>query len=94
MTRSLKDVVVPVSDGFVEQEGRLESARQALTRAAVLEMVCKDAISAGRGAELLGMRIDDFARLMGEHGMPWYGNDEEELASGLKTTPDCPPESL
>lgn len=81
---ALKDVVVPVPDEFVDQEGGLQGARDALTRAAVLEMVRKGSISAGRGAELLDLPTRAFLRLMGAHGISLFDYGTEELAYELK----------
>ena len=74
------DVTVP--DELVEVLGSPEDARRHLTRTAVLDLVKRQAISLGKGAEVLGMSLWEFHELMSENDVPMVDLTELELKEG------------
>ena len=55
-----------------------------ILEALVIQLVQQDAISSGKGAELLGMPKQDFRRLLRERGVPYMDITEEELRAELE----------
>ena len=84
----MADVMASVPEEFLAVTGGPEGAQLEIKRLVVLDLVRRGTMSAGRGAEILGIRIDEFAKLMGEHGMPWFDYSPEELDEDLKTLRD------
>jgi predicted HTH domain antitoxin len=73
---------VPVPDELVQFLGSEEAAREHLRRTAVLDLVKRQVISQGRGAELLGMSLWDFRGLMADADVPVISLAEGELDEG------------
>lgn len=75
-------VTVQVSDELMAYLGSEVAAKEHLRRAAVLELVKRQVISQGRGAELLEISLWDLRQLMAEGGTPAVDLTEPELAEG------------
>lgn len=75
-------LVVSVPDEFLELLGSEENAKEHLTRAAVLDLVKRQVISQGRGAELLDMDPWDFRELMADANVPTVDLTARELREG------------
>jgi predicted HTH domain antitoxin len=60
-------------------------SEKVVSEAFVLDMVKKHKISASKGAELLGMPLQDFIELMSAHHIPVFEYKEDELEKELKT---------
>jgi predicted HTH domain antitoxin len=73
---------VPVPDKLLVLLGSEEAAREHLQRATVLDLVKRQAISQGRGAELLGMSLWEFRDLLAETDVPVVDLTEPELKKG------------
>jgi predicted HTH domain antitoxin len=73
---------VPVPDELLALLGSEEAATEHLRRSAVLDLVKREAISQGRGAELLGMSLWEFRDLMAETDVPVVELAEPELKEG------------
>jgi len=80
---------VPVPDELVELLGSEEAAKEHLRRAAVLDVVKRQVISQGRGAELLGMSLWEFRELMAEADVPVVDLTEAELKEGHRNLEDA-----
>jgi predicted HTH domain antitoxin len=80
---------VPVPDELLELLGSEEAAREYLRRAAVLDLVKREAISQGRAAELLGMSLWDFRDLIAESDIPVVSLAEAELDEGHQNLKDA-----
>lgn len=78
-------VELDIPDVVVESYGGIDPLREALSQSAVLELVRRGEIDPSRGAELLGVPLSDFIRLMDSHGIPYFNYTpdewEEELAA-------------
>ena len=64
-----------------------EEADQVMAEAAVLELVRRKAISAARGAQLLGLHLTEMAELMARHGIAYFTEpprDPDELLAQLE----------
>jgi len=77
----LKSVEVPAE--FVQDVGGEEAAREEVKRLTVVELVRKHVISAGKGAEMLGMNRWDFEALLAAHDVPSLDVSAEELDEDL-----------
>lgn len=77
-------LVVPVPDELLELMGSEEAAKEHLRRAAVLDLVKRQTISQGRGAELLGLSLWDFQLLLADADVPVVDLTEAELAEGQR----------
>ena len=55
-----------------------EEARQVAKQALVLRLVRRGRLGAGKGAELLGVHLTEFAKLMAEHGVAYFDYTDEE----------------
>jgi len=75
-------LAVPVPDELVTYLGSEDAAKEHLRRAAVLDLVRRQVISQGRGAELLGMSLWDFHELLAEADVPMVDLAEADLAEG------------
>ena len=60
-----------------------EDFQKRVSESVVLDMVRKHEISAGKGAELLGMNRWDFWQLMSENNVPHVDMTENELDDSL-----------
>ena len=74
------DVAVP--DELVEVLGSTEEAKRHLTRTAVLDLVRRQAMSQGKGAEILDMSLWEFLELMSDNDVPMVDLTELELKEG------------
>jgi predicted HTH domain antitoxin len=79
---AMTTLAVSVPDELLELLGSEEAAREHLRRAAVLDLVKRQAISQGRGAELLGMSLWEFRDLMAETDVPVVDLAEPEPKEG------------
>lgn len=59
-------------------EARLEGRLRELI---AIELFREERISSGKGAELLGMSKREFIQLLAQHGVPYFGETPEELAT-------------
>lgn len=85
----MKTTDVPIDDELLALLGREgDDAIQALHEAAVLELYRRGSISAGRGAELLGLDKLAFIRWSGELGIPYFRIEPEELEQELEILRD------
>jgi len=75
-------LLVPVLDELLDLLGSEAAATEHLRRAAVLDLVKRQAISEGRGAELLGIGIWEFREIMAEADVPVVDLAEGELREG------------
>lgn len=75
---------VSVPDELLELLGSEEAVKEHLRRAAVLDLVRRQTISQGRGAELLGMSSWEFRDLLAETDVPVVDLTEPELKEGHK----------
>lgn len=75
-------IQVSVPDELLELLGSLEDARKHLTRTAVLDLVKRQVISQGRGAELLAMSLWEFGELMADADVPMVDLTAAELTEG------------
>ena len=57
-----------------------------ILEALVIQLVQQDAISSGKGAELLGMPKQDFRRLLRERGVPYFDLSADELRSQIEAS--------
>ena len=62
-----------------------EPIEQAAREAIVLELYRRRAISSGKAAEVLGMRLEDFIVRSSRLGIPFFDMSKEELEEELKT---------
>jgi len=78
-----KRLPVELPDALWEALGPDDRARAAQAKEAlVLELVRRKEISAGYGAELLGIHLTDFVKVMLEHAIPYFTEppqDPEQL---------------
>ena len=58
-------------------------AKKKMTEAAVLALVEKEKITASRGAELLGIPLQDFFALMHTHGLTLCNDTSEDIKQDL-----------
>jgi predicted HTH domain antitoxin len=65
--------------GFSEKE-----AEEAIKEFSVLGLYLEHKISAGKAAELLGIRKREFIRLMARKGIPYFDYSDEELENELR----------
>jgi predicted HTH domain antitoxin len=79
---AMTTLAVSVPDELLELLGSEEAAREHLRRAAVLDLVKRQAISQGRGSELLGMSLWEFRDLMAETDALAVDLAEPELKEG------------
>jgi predicted HTH domain antitoxin len=73
---------VSIPDELLELLGSREAASEHLRRAAVLELVKRQTISQGKGAELLGVSLWEFRDIMAEADVPVVDLSADELDEG------------
>lgn len=59
-------------------------AEEQMTEAAVLALIEKERITASRGAELLGIPLEDFFALMHAYGLTLCDDTPQEIRQDLK----------
>ena len=59
-------------------------AEKKITKATVLTLFREDKISTSKGAQLLGIPIQDFMDLLNANGIPLWGGTPEELKEDVK----------
>jgi predicted HTH domain antitoxin len=60
-------------------------AEEAIREFSVLGLYLEQRISAGKAAELLGIRKREFVRLMARRGIPYFDYADEELDEEFRT---------
>lgn len=75
----MRTIKIDLADEIISIYGSEEKTAELMIRLSVLEGVRRKIISTGKGAELLDISILDFARLMKEHGIPYYDYSSDEL---------------
>jgi predicted HTH domain antitoxin len=86
----MKQLTLELPDELAELLPEAEAislARQAW----VLSLVRQGKLGVGRGAELLGMHLSEFARLLAEHDIPYFDYSEQEWASEEQALHDFTP---
>jgi predicted HTH domain antitoxin len=61
-----------------------EEAEEAIKEFSVLGLYLEHKVSAGKAAELLGMRKREFIRLMARKGIPYFDYSDQELANEFR----------
>jgi len=59
-------------------------AEEAIKEFSVLGLYLEHKISAGKAAELLGVRKREFIRLMARKGIPYFDHSDQELANEFR----------
>jgi len=60
-------------------------AAEAITEFSVLGLYLERRISAGKAAELLGIRNREFVRLLARRGIPYFDYTDEEMEEEFRT---------
>ena len=82
--RSMKRISIKLPDEIMALAVSEEDMTEAIRRLFVLDLVRRKMISAGKGAEVLGINLADFAKMMSEHGIPYYDYTPEEAKREFK----------
>ena len=80
----VKELKIKVPDELVRLIGSDEMAEKEAKESFVLDLVRKQKISQGKGAELLGISLWDFQELLAEYDKPMVDLSPEELEEGLR----------
>ena len=79
-------VEVTLSKDLFEMLGYSKSrAEEAIKEFSVLGLYLEQRISAGKAAELLGVRKREFVRLLARRGIPYFDYADEELDEEFRT---------
>jgi predicted HTH domain antitoxin len=79
-------VEVTLSKDLFEMLGYSKSrAEEAIKEFSVLGLYLEQRISAGKAAELLGVRKREFVRLLARRGIPYFDYTDEELDEEFRT---------
>ena len=79
-------VEVTMSKDLFEMLGFSKSrAEEAIKEFSVLGLYLEQRISAGKAAELLGVRKREFVRLLARRGIPYFDYTDEELDEEFRT---------
>lgn len=62
-----------------------DRAVEAMKEFSVLGLYLEQKISAGKAAELMGLRKREFVRLLARKGIPYFDYTDEELAEEFRT---------
>jgi len=62
-----------------------DRAVEAMKEFSVLGLYLEQRISAGKAAELMGLRKREFVRLLARKGIPYFDYTDEELAEEFRT---------
>lgn len=84
VAETVKELTVRLPESLIEDLGGAQRAAEEVTRAAVLDLVRNGKISAGKGAEFLGMTRHDFLDLMDAHDVPVIDYPPESFACELE----------
>ena len=64
--------------------GSEEDARREAKMALVMDLVRRRRMSRAKAAEVLGLPLVDFAKLIAEYDVPWFDYSAEDLESDLQ----------
>ena len=85
MSKVKLEIEVPGAiEGTRLKEKFLSTAQRLIQEQTVLRLYQEGEISTGKGAEMLGLPLYDFIKLLGQHQISIFNLTEEELAQDVK----------
>jgi len=84
METTVLEVAIP-KDLFSMLGFSRDRAAEAIKEFSVLGLYLERRISAGKAAELMGLRKSEFVRLLARKGVPYFDYSEEELEEEFRT---------
>jgi predicted HTH domain antitoxin len=80
----MKTVTLELPAQLLELLGSEEEAKREAKLALVFDLVRRGRISRARAAELLGIPLTEFPRLLAEYDIPWFDCSREDLERDLR----------
>jgi predicted HTH domain antitoxin len=80
----MKSLVLELPQEVLDLLGSEEEARREAKMALVLDLVRRRRVSRAKAAEVLGLPLADFPKLIAEYEIPWFDYSADELESDLQ----------
>jgi predicted HTH domain antitoxin len=80
----MKSLVLELPQEILDLLGSEEDARREAKMALVMDLVRRRRMSRAKAAEVLGLPLVDFAKLIAEYDVPWFDYSAEDLESDLQ----------